>query len=35
MLLEQKSFLMEIGAGRRKSNLQNNAEIIKGIWLFM
>lgn len=25
---------MEISAGRRSSNLQNNAEIIKGIWLF-
>lgn len=26
---------METGAGNRKSDLQNDAEIIKGIWLFM
>lgn len=26
---------METGAGNTKSDLQNDAEIIKGIWLFM
>lgn len=31
----QQSFLMEIGAERRKGNLQKNAAIIKEVWLFM